>query len=65
MTDFPDPRMQLDGAILPHFKLHSTHIVKLPNAAEPERVPIQYTLLTDDGRLVFVSTPYKNLAKTA
>ena len=41
-------------------------VIACPLGSEArERVPIEKTLITRDGRLVFVSVPYPNLAEEA
>lgn len=53
---------EIRGEKLETFSVHAILIVTLPGNSKSERVPVSEVLLTEDGRLVFVSTPFKNLA---
>jgi hypothetical protein len=55
--------MHISGKPLDPFALHSILILTVPGSEIHERAVVDKTLVTSDGRLVFVTKPYQNLAE--
>lgn len=55
--------VSVTGALVPPFQIWTQVIAALPGSVERERVSVEQTLITDDGRIVLISTPYPNLAE--
>lgn len=58
-----DKRIVIEGRKLPPFTIHTMLITTIPGSEVRERAPVAKILLTDEGELVYITTPYKNLAK--
>ena len=56
-----EERAIIEGVVAKRFAIWSMVIAGIPGQSQKERLAVDKTIITDDGRLVFVSRPFPKL----